>query len=150
MKVTDKMVDRFLSWKLPEDFHPDGGISFSPYFNVEYNAKQGNPPQRHEPIGTNLLNADQAKAMLEHVIGSALQSEMPETNVVLKVYASKDHGVVAHINANGYGPGHFGLLLADCIRHVARAFNVDEGEVYEYVKREMSMPSTKIEGGRKQ
>lgn len=80
----------------------------------------------------------------------ALASEMPETNVVLKVYASKDHGVVAHINANGYGPGHFGLLLADCIRHVARAFNVDEGEVYEYVKREMSMPSTKIEGGRKQ
>ncbi len=23
MKVTDEMVDRFLGWKLPEDFHPD-------------------------------------------------------------------------------------------------------------------------------
>lgn len=66
--VTDAMVDRFLSWKLPEDFHPDAGISFSPYFNVEYNAKHGKPPQRHEPIGTNLLTATQARAMLEHVL----------------------------------------------------------------------------------
>lgn len=68
MKVTDEMVSRFLSWKLPEDFHPDAGISFSPHFNVEYNAKQGKPPQRHEPVGTNLLTATQARAMLEHVL----------------------------------------------------------------------------------
>lgn len=62
------MVDRFLGWKLPDDFHPDGGISFTQYFNVEYNAKRGLPPARHDPIGTNLLNADQAKAMLEYVV----------------------------------------------------------------------------------
>lgn len=68
--VTDVMVNRFLSWKLPEDFHPDAGISFSPHFNVEYNAKQGRPPQRHEPIGTNLLTATQARAMLEHVLAA--------------------------------------------------------------------------------
>lgn len=68
MNVTDEMVNRFLSWKLPQDFSPDCGISFTPYFNVEYNAKQGKPPQRHEPIGTNLLTADQARKMLEHVL----------------------------------------------------------------------------------
>lgn len=68
--VVLKAVDRFLGWKLPEDFHPDGGISFEPYFNVEYNAKQGKPPQRHEPIGTNLFTADQAKAMFEHVFAA--------------------------------------------------------------------------------
>ena len=66
------MVDRFLGWKLPEDFHPDAGISFSPFFNVEYNAKQGKPPQRHEPIGTNLLTATQAEAMLRHVAAPLL------------------------------------------------------------------------------
>lgn len=71
MKVTDEMVTRFLGWKLPEDFHPDAGISFQPYFNVEWNAKHGKPPQRHEPIGTNLFTADQAKAMLEHVLAVA-------------------------------------------------------------------------------
>lgn len=73
-RVTDEMVTRFLGWKLPEDFHPDAGISFQPYFNVEWNAKHGKPPQRHEPIGTNLLNADQARAMLEHVLAVAPSS----------------------------------------------------------------------------
>ena len=71
MKVTDEMVNRFLGWKLPEDFHPDAGISFQPYFNVEWNAKQGKPPQRHEPVGTNLFTAVQVKAMLEHVLAVA-------------------------------------------------------------------------------
>lgn len=68
------LVDRFLAWKLPEDFHPDAGISFQPYFNVEWNAKHGRPPQRNEPIGTNLLTADQARAMLEHVLAPMMGS----------------------------------------------------------------------------
>lgn len=68
MKVTQEMVDRFLAWKLPADFHPDAGISFNPYFNVEYNAARGLPPQRHEPIGTNLLTAEQARQMLEYIL----------------------------------------------------------------------------------
>lgn len=71
-RVLMSMVDRFLAWKLPEDFHPDAGISFSPHFNVEYNAKLGLPPARHEPIGTNLLTATQATAMLEHVLSATL------------------------------------------------------------------------------
>ena len=29
-RVTDEMVSRFLSWKLPKDFHPDGGMVFIP------------------------------------------------------------------------------------------------------------------------
>jgi hypothetical protein len=69
--VTDEMVNRFLSWKLPVAFHPDAGISFKRYFNVEYNAKHGKPPQRHEPMGTNLLTATQAREMLEHVLAAA-------------------------------------------------------------------------------
>ena len=62
------MVNRFLSWRLPEDFHPDAGISFTPEFNVEYNASQGRPPQRHEPTGTNLFGFDQAEAMIRHLV----------------------------------------------------------------------------------
>lgn len=49
------MVDRFLQWKLPEDFVPDGGISFKREFN-EHTAY----PMKHEPTGTNLLTAAQA------------------------------------------------------------------------------------------
>jgi hypothetical protein len=62
------MANRFLGWKLPENFHPDAGISFTPEYNVEYNASQGKPPSRHEPIGTNLFNATQAEAMVRYMI----------------------------------------------------------------------------------
>ena len=61
------MVDRFLGWKLPEHFRPDAGISFEPEFNKEWNAKQGKPPQRYEPVGTNLFDATQARAMVEYM-----------------------------------------------------------------------------------
>ena len=54
------MVDRFLGWKLPRDFSPDCGISFTPPANPECG-----------PVGTNLLNADQARQMFEHVLAAA-------------------------------------------------------------------------------
>lgn len=65
----DAMVDRFLGWKLPDDFCPDAGISFDPEYNVECMAKQGKPPMRHEPVGTNLLTADQVRQMFEYCLG---------------------------------------------------------------------------------
>ena len=62
------MVNRFLGWRLPENFQPDAGISFKPDYNVEYNAAQGLPPARHEPSGTNLFDATQAEAMVRYMI----------------------------------------------------------------------------------
>jgi hypothetical protein len=72
VRLTDEqikhMVNRFLSWRLPEDFSPDAGISFKPEYNVEFNARNGLPPQRHEPVGTNLFSDDQAEAMVRHML----------------------------------------------------------------------------------
>jgi len=57
------MVQRFLGWKLPEHFNPDGGISFDPI------GSKGTPYEfRREPVGTNLLGADQADAMVRYMI----------------------------------------------------------------------------------
>src|SRR3546814_1288054 len=72
----DETVQRFLNWKLPIDFDPDCGISFKPVYNL--NSPYG--MSRREPIGTNLLSADQAKAMLEHVCApllAAIESKPP-------------------------------------------------------------------------
>lgn len=55
--LIDQMVDRFLSWPLPKDFAPDGGISFTPSTHPH-----------GWPTGTNLLYADQARAMFEYVL----------------------------------------------------------------------------------
>ena len=62
------MVDRFLCWELPKDFAPDGGISF------DHSSK---------PIGTNLLTADQARQMFEHVTAEDhkdLECQLAEAN----------------------------------------------------------------------
>lgn len=57
------MVDRFLSWRLPQNFNPDGGISFEPVGN------KGTPHEyRREPSGTNLIGAHDADAMVRHML----------------------------------------------------------------------------------
>jgi len=53
--VIKEMVNRFLGWRLPEDFGPDCGVSFTPLSHPN-----------SWPIGTNLLTSDQAKAMFEY------------------------------------------------------------------------------------
>lgn len=53
------MVNRFLGWPMPKNFSPDGGMTF----------KAPAHPNSW-PIGTNLLNADQAKAMFEHCLAT--------------------------------------------------------------------------------
>ena len=78
-KVTDEMVNRFLCWKLPQDFGPDCYIAFD-----REKASQGS-----WPTGTNLLHAGQAREMLEHVAAplttenSELQAALGHTKTLL-------------------------------------------------------------------
>lgn len=65
-KKLDQMVDRFLGWTLPKNFSPDGGISFTPPAELYPDMKD---PDVHWPVGTNLLNAQEAEEMLRFVLG---------------------------------------------------------------------------------
>jgi len=60
------MVNRFLGWKLPKDFQPDSGISFS-----DINHRFFGGYEKSWPTGTNLLTAEQARAMFEHALGGS-------------------------------------------------------------------------------
>lgn len=62
------MANRFLGWKLPQNFRPDGGISFQPEYNVEYNASRGLPPERNQPSGTNLIGYTEAVEMVRYMV----------------------------------------------------------------------------------
>lgn len=57
------LVDRFLSWKLPENFNPDGGINFKAAYN-----EHTDHPMKHQPFGTNLFDAAQADAMVRYMV----------------------------------------------------------------------------------
>lgn len=58
-----RLVNRFLGWKLPENFSPDAGISFKKTFNDHFPV-----PMKHEPTGTNLFDASQTEAMFRYVL----------------------------------------------------------------------------------
>ncbi|WP_189556353.1 hypothetical protein [Mesorhizobium sp. M4B.F.Ca.ET.089.01.1.1] len=65
----NKMVERFLTWRLPDDFRPDAGISFKADFN-EHTAH----PMKHKPTGTNLFTAAQATEMVRHMVAGQSQA----------------------------------------------------------------------------
>jgi hypothetical protein len=65
------MVDRFLGWPLPRTFGPDCGISFDGRKDDEWNKN------KTWPVGTNLFNADEARAMFEHVLQLDGETQAP-------------------------------------------------------------------------
>jgi hypothetical protein len=77
------MVDRFLGWPIPRTFSPDCGISFDGRKDDEWNK---NKPW---PVGTNLLNAEEARAMFEHVLHGAVPlSERPALGAAFPGYST--------------------------------------------------------------
>ena len=73
------MVDRFLAWKLPDNFSPDAGVSFDP------------PVTWPWPTGTNLLDATQVTAMVQHMVSGLPANEVPEPNPEWEAKAAAYH-----------------------------------------------------------
>jgi hypothetical protein len=57
------MAERFLGWRLPDNFNPDAGISFKRTFN-----EHTQHPMTHEPTGTNLFDFTQAQEMVRYMV----------------------------------------------------------------------------------
>jgi hypothetical protein len=54
--------------------------------------------------------------------------------------------IKCHLYPSKKGNSHreYGILICDLVRHVARAFDVTEEEVWEYVDKERDRPTTAI------
>lgn len=66
------MVSRFLAWKLPGSFAPDGGITFVQTHIVD------NHVHVYEPSGTNVFDAVQAEEMIRHMMEGVVEIEKPD------------------------------------------------------------------------
>ena len=67
-------------------------------------------------------------------------------NPLAIIFEAPDGKVVTRIHVpEGYTYEHYGMIVCDFVRHVARAFNVDEQEVWEWVDKERANPTTSIE-----
>lgn len=97
------MVSRFLQWKLPENFAPDGGITFTRNYNV--NTPH---PMKHEPVGTNLLDYTQAEAMVRHMIeglpmtASEARATAAEAMLAEAVKVAFEHGADTWVMAKHF------------------------------------------------
>ena len=60
-EILKTAVNRFLGWRLPADFSPDGGIGFQKGTVV--------------PIGTHLFTAQQAEEMFKYVLQEAFADQ---------------------------------------------------------------------------
>jgi len=90
--VTDEMVNRFLSWSLPDTFAPDHYISFDRE-RAERSRDETNGLSW--PIGTNLLDAMQARQMLEYVLTAAPVAQANEKAEKDEAYRQRNHLVAA-------------------------------------------------------
>jgi hypothetical protein len=94
------MVNRFLMWRLPENFNPDGGISFQRMRN-EHTAF----PAKNEPVGTNLLDAQQAEMMVRYLI-DGLPQENSDNYVAWLRYSRRENGTTIQV-CDSDTPGAF-------------------------------------------
>lgn len=72
----DQMVNRFLSWRLPDPWCPDGGI----HFDADGAKKFDRRNMRYEPTGTNLFDATQARKMILHLLGAPVALDPPRNS----------------------------------------------------------------------
>ena len=61
------------------------------------------------------------------------------------IYLDDDEKNITEIHpADGYDHRHYGLIICDLVRHVAKAYHVPEKDVWEYVDKERNHPTTKF------
>ena len=67
-------------------------------------------------------------------------------NPLAIIFQAPDGKVITRIHApEGYSYEHYGMILCDLVRHVARAFKVSENDMWEWVDKERHHPTTEIE-----
>lgn len=129
------MVDRFLGWRLPENFSPDDGVSFERFGN------RGTPYEyRREPSGTNLLDAVQTEAMVRYMVEGMPASDALER--AEREHAERLDALAAEITAlRGEAERDENDLRA------AAASEAAMREVAELAVRPMGLPPITIMGG---
>ena len=101
------MVDRFLSWPLPENFSPDHCISFDREDAERLRAKTNGVMW---PTGTNLFTAPQAKKMVEHML--AKESAAPQFSTAGMTTGPSQEGVGQGEVAPAADPARAALKMA--------------------------------------
>jgi hypothetical protein len=63
----------------------------------------------------------------------------------LTIVFVNDGKIQTHLYPSEGGYQQYGILVADIVRHAAKAFNVDQNDVWEWVDKERDHPTSEIE-----
>ena len=110
------MVDRFLGWKLPENFDPDNGISFERFGN------KGTPHQYDRaPSGTNLLDAEQATEMVRYMVAGwrPQPADVEWITKLVEAFEWEADGIESHLAVNAVRPSVNQKKTARLLRRAA-------------------------------
>ena len=72
-------------------------------------------------------------------------SEEMKIDSPLIIVFEDDGAVQTHIHPGKLSYEEYGVLVADLVRHIARAFDVHEDHVWEWVDKERYKPTTPVE-----
>lgn len=76
---------------------------------------------------------DEGITMIRAPLLIMFQDDGASPNVICHIHQPKD-----------WTHKHYGLVICDAVRHVAKAFKVDEDDVWKWVEKERYHPTTPI------
>jgi hypothetical protein len=75
-----------------------------------------------------------------------MENSMIVKSPLVIMFENDQGGVTCHIHpAKNYKYQDYGLLICDLVRHVAKAYKVNESKVWEWVDKERYNPTTEIQ-----
>jgi len=72
------------------------------------------------------------------------EAEVVVDSPLVIVYQTEGGMITRLYPPNDYTHQHYGMLVADIVRHVAAAYRVPEDDVWEWVDKERYRPTTRI------
>lgn len=73
------------------------------------------------------------------------QMTMVVAPLIIMFRSDEDEKIACHLHPPAdYTHRHYGLLIADIVRHVAAMYSVPENDVWEWVDKERNKPTTEL------
>ena len=90
------------------------------------------------------MNAKRLHELLSGTSAGATDKPIMISEPLLVMFEHEGR-VICHIHPpKGYNHKHYGVLVCDLVRHLARAFKVEEDEVWKWIDAERSEPTSDI------
>lgn len=76
-------------------------------------------------------------------LGGSTDQPMMIQHPLVMMFEQNDK-LICHLHPGDYDHKHYGLIICDLVRHISKAFKVDEDEVWKWVDKERDNPTSDL------